>query len=99
MALLLLLLLPVLLLLLLLLCCCFVAAATAGAFRSPTVEKPIFAQLLTFQKVFAAYSVVCAAVTVLLLFGSLCFYLYNFLLLVRLVVCVFPVVVAVFFCF
>ena len=52
MALLLLLLLPVLLLL-----CCFVAAAAAGAFRSPTVGTPIFARFLTFQNVFAAYSV------------------------------------------
>ena len=47
MVLLLLLLLPILLLLLLpllLLCCCFVTAAAAGAFRLPTVEKPIFAR-------------------------------------------------------
>ena len=46
--------------------CCFVAVA--GAFRLPTVEKPIFASLLTFQNVFAAYSVVCAAVLLLFLF-------------------------------
>ena len=41
-------LLPILLLsLLLLLCCCFVAAA-AGAFKSPTVEKPISKMFLLF---------------------------------------------------
>ena len=39
-------------------CFCFVAAA-AGAFRSLTVEIPIFSSFLTFQNVFAACSVVC----------------------------------------
>ena len=77
---------------LLLLCCCFVAAA-AGAFRSPTVEKPIFARYLPKSFLLLPYSVVCAAV--LLLFGTLCAAVCtNLLLLVRLV-CVFPVAVAV----
>ena len=75
MALLLLLLLPVLLLL-----CCFVAAA-AGAFRSPTVETPIFARFLTFQNVFCClFCCLCCCV------AAVCTTCCCLLLLVRLVV-------------
>ena len=73
MALLLLLLLPVLLLL-----CCFVAAA-AGAFRSPTVETPIFARFLTFQNVFCClFCYLCCCVAAVC---TTCCCLYNLLLL------------------
>ena len=68
-ALLLLLLLPVLLpllLLLLLLCCC----CCCGCFQVADRWKANLSPLLNFQKVFAAYFVVCAAV--LLRFGTIC---------------------------
>ena len=69
--------------------CCFVAAFAAGAFKSPTVEKRIFARFCSkmFLPLILLFVLLCCC----------CFYLccclYNLLLLVRLVV------VAAFFCF